>query len=95
MSRLDTYVLSIDTFIREMYSYIALGEILMTTVAEIQSAVRALPEQQFGVFSSWFYNYEEEHWDRQIECDHKSKRWAPVARSAKEAPPASRERVST
>ena len=55
-----------------MHSYSALAEILMTTVAEIQSAVRALPEQQFGVFSSWFDNYEEEHWDRQIECDQKS-----------------------
>ena len=44
----------------------------MTTVAEIQSAVRSLPEQQFGLFSSWFDNYEEEHWDRQIENDQKS-----------------------
>jgi hypothetical protein len=44
----------------------------MTTVAEIQSAVRALPEQQFDQFSSWFDNYEEEHWDRQIENDQKS-----------------------
>jgi hypothetical protein len=44
----------------------------MTTVAEIQSAVQALPERQFSAFSSWFDNYEEEHWDRQIERDQKS-----------------------
>jgi len=41
----------------------------MTTVAEIQTAVRALPENQFGVFSSWFDSYEEEHWDMQIKHD--------------------------
>ncbi len=43
-----------------------------TTIAEIQNAVRALPDEQFSLFSSWFDNYEEEHWDRQIENDQKS-----------------------
>ncbi len=44
----------------------------MTTVTEIQTAVRALPDNQFGMFSSWFDNYEEERWDVQIENDQKS-----------------------
>ena len=44
----------------------------MATVAEIQDAVRALPEKEFEAFSSWFDEYEEEHWDRQIERDQKS-----------------------
>ena len=44
----------------------------MTTVAEIKNAVLALPEDQFEAFSSWFDEYEEQHWDRQIERDQKS-----------------------
>lgn len=41
----------------------------MTTIAEIQAAVRALPEEDFGAFSSWFEQYEQERWDRAIEKD--------------------------
>ena len=44
----------------------------MTTIAEIQEAVRALPEGEFGTFASWFDEYEEERWDRQIERDRES-----------------------
>ena len=44
----------------------------MTTVAEIQNAVQALPEKDFETFSSWFDQYEEERWDHQIEQDQKS-----------------------
>ena len=44
----------------------------MTTVAEIQEAVLALPEKEFETFSSWFDEYEDERWDRQIERDQKS-----------------------
>ena len=44
----------------------------MTTVAEIQKAVQALPDDQFDEFSSWFDEYEEKYWDRQIERDQKS-----------------------
>jgi len=44
----------------------------MTTIIEIQEAVRALPEEEFEAFSSWFDQYEEERWDRQIERDQKS-----------------------
>ena len=41
----------------------------MANVAEIQDAVRALPEREFEAFSSWFDQYEEERWDRQLERD--------------------------
>jgi hypothetical protein len=44
----------------------------MNTITEIQCAVQALPESQFKAFSLWFEKYEEERWDRQIECDQKS-----------------------
>jgi hypothetical protein len=43
----------------------------MTSVAEIKKAVQALPDEDFGAFSSWFDQYEEERWDRQIEHDQK------------------------
>ena len=44
----------------------------MITVRDIKEAVQALPEDQFEEFSTWFGEYEEEHWDRQIERDQKS-----------------------
>jgi hypothetical protein len=44
----------------------------MTTILDIQAAIRALPDEEFGAFSSWFEQYEEERWDRQIERDQKS-----------------------
>jgi hypothetical protein len=44
----------------------------MTTVAEIEEAVRALPEEQFTTFSSWFEEYEEQRWDREIARDQKA-----------------------
>jgi hypothetical protein len=44
----------------------------MTTVSEIQNAVRALAEEEYQVFSSWFEQYDEERWDRQIERDQRS-----------------------
>ena len=44
----------------------------MTTVADIQRAVQSLAEEEFAVFSSWFDQYEEERWDRQMERDQKS-----------------------
>ena len=44
----------------------------MTTITEIQEAVRSLPDEEFVAFSSWFDQYEEERWDRQIERDQKA-----------------------
>jgi hypothetical protein len=44
----------------------------MTSISEIQAAIRALSENDFEAFSSWFDQFEEERWDRQIERDQKS-----------------------
>ena len=44
----------------------------MSTLVSVQQAVRALPEEEFDAFSSWFEQYEEERWDRQIQRDQKS-----------------------
>ena len=44
----------------------------MSTITEIQEAVRALPEEEFAALASWCDEYEEERWDRQIERDQES-----------------------
>ena len=44
----------------------------MTTATEIQDAVLALPEKEFEAFSSWFDEYEDKHWDRQIGRDQEA-----------------------
>jgi hypothetical protein len=45
----------------------------MTTVVDIENAVRALPEAEFMAFSAWFDAYEESCWDRQIAYDQTCK----------------------
>ena len=44
----------------------------MTNVSEIKEAIQSLPEDQFEEFSSWFDEYEERRWDRQIKQDQKA-----------------------
>ena len=44
----------------------------MASISEIQAAIQALSEDDFEAFSSWFEQFEEERWDRQIEHDQKS-----------------------
>lgn len=44
----------------------------MTTAAEIQDAVLALPAKEFEAFSLWFDEYEDKQWDRRIERDQES-----------------------
>ncbi|MGD0088531.1 MAG: hypothetical protein ABSE73_01300 [Planctomycetota bacterium] len=40
----------------------------MATLAEIQKAIRALPESEFEALSSWFDQYDEERWQRRFEA---------------------------
>jgi hypothetical protein len=44
----------------------------MSSISSIQEAIRSLPDEEFDAFSSWFEQYEEERWDRQIEQDQRS-----------------------
>lgn len=48
------------------------GQKQITTISEIKDAVRALSENDFEAFSSWFDHFEEERWDQQIERDQKA-----------------------
>ncbi len=51
---------------------IALEKVRMSSILSIQEAIRSLPDEEFCEFSSWFEQYEEERWDRQIERDQRS-----------------------
>ncbi len=44
----------------------------MSSILSIQDAIRSLPDDEFCEFSSWFEQYEEERWDRQIEQDQRT-----------------------
>ena len=44
----------------------------MTTIAEIQRAVLALPEADYARLCKWINDLDWERWDRQIEADSES-----------------------
>ena len=41
----------------------------MTTLPEIEAAIKRLPEDDVRQLSSWLQEYLDERWDRQIETD--------------------------
>ena len=41
----------------------------MSTVAEIEEAVRQLSAEQRAAFRAWFAEFDAEEWDRQLESD--------------------------
>lgn len=41
----------------------------MSTVQEIEQAVRQLPPDQLANFRAWFAEFDAEAWDRQLEQD--------------------------
>ena len=42
---------------------------VMSTVQEIEEAIKALPREQFSQLWQWWDEYREAEWDRQIEAD--------------------------
>ena len=41
----------------------------MTTIEEIEGAVRSLSPKELAAFRSWFAEYDADAWDRQMEED--------------------------
>ena len=41
----------------------------MTTVKEIESALKDLPEERLAEFRAWYEAFDAERWDRQFEQD--------------------------
>jgi hypothetical protein len=46
----------------------------MSTIEEIEDAVRQLSSEQRAAFRTWFAAFDSEEWDRQIEVDAESGR---------------------
>ncbi len=44
----------------------------MSTVEEIETAIRALPREKLSELWQWWDEYRETEWDRQIEADAKA-----------------------
>jgi hypothetical protein len=42
---------------------------LMSTIHEIEDAIRQLPEEELVVFRAWFAEFDAAAWDRQFEVD--------------------------
>lgn len=41
----------------------------MSTVQEIEQAIRSLGSQELAALRDWFAAYDAEHWDQQLELD--------------------------
>jgi hypothetical protein len=41
----------------------------MSTVAEIEDAIRKLKDEELAALRAWFANFDASNWDRQIEQD--------------------------
>ena len=41
----------------------------MSTIAEIQQAIKSLPKAEYAQLRRWLNEYDWEEWDRQIEVD--------------------------
>lgn len=54
----------------------------MSTVAEIESAVRNLRPEELSAFRSWFAEYDADQWDRQFEADVAAGRLEKLAEQA-------------
>ena len=54
----------------------------MSTVQEIELAIRQLPPQELTVFRAWFAEFDAELWDRQMEQDVASGRLNELAAEA-------------
>jgi hypothetical protein len=54
----------------------------MSTVREIEDAVRSLPSADLAAFRAWFAEFDAEIWDRQIEADVAAGRLDALAEEA-------------
>jgi hypothetical protein len=54
----------------------------MTTIGEIENAVRNLSRDELAVFREWFDQYEAAAWDRQFEADVRDGRLDDLAKEA-------------
>jgi hypothetical protein len=56
----------------------------MSTVAEIEEAIKKLPPEKIWQVGDWFDEYREQLWDRQIEADAKAGKLDKLMEEAKQ-----------
>jgi len=54
----------------------------MSTIQEIETAVRKLSREELSAFRSWFVEFDAAAWDRQFEQDVAAGRLDPLAEEA-------------
>ena len=57
----------------------------MTKIEELETAVTALPEEEYVQFRRWFFDRDWEKWDREIEADCQSGKLDFLLREAADA----------
>ncbi|HEX3870752.1 MAG TPA: hypothetical protein VHV77_09965 [Pirellulales bacterium] len=55
----------------------------MTELEELEARIRNLPGESLAQLREWFYEFENEVWDRQIETDYKAGKFAGLIDEAR------------
>jgi hypothetical protein len=55
----------------------------MSEVEELEARVRRPPPERLAEFRQWFYKFENDLWDRQIEADAKAGKFAKLVHKAR------------
>ena len=56
----------------------------MTEVEELETRVRNLPKEDFSKFRDWFFQVENELWDKQIKADFQAGKFNRLIEKARE-----------
>ena len=54
----------------------------MSEVEEVESRVRNLSQDALAQFREWFHQFENEHWDQQIQADYKAGKFKELIATA-------------
>jgi len=54
------------------------------TLKELEQTVAKLPPEQLAAFRQWFFQFDNDHWDEQIEADANSGQLDVLAQNALE-----------
>lgn len=55
----------------------------MSEVEQLEARIRSLPKEELARLRDWFYEYENEQWDRQIAADCKAGKFAKLIDEAR------------
>jgi hypothetical protein len=56
----------------------------MSEIEELESRVQNLPKEEFTKFRDWFFEIENERWDKQIAADFHAGKFNQLIKNAKE-----------